>query len=415
MKVASGHEEFAIHIARLDNGGRVQEPRLTLDLAWAPVCFINDAVDIAFRSRRKDFAQVAQSAARLRRLGVELSGVEIESHRFDGGIGGCILTRMRVLGDQTLQVRVAGDDDLPQMCSLWNAVWPDQLESLSELQRDMKSLPPHLIPKMWIAELDGNAVGYARAYRYIGEYHPRKWNLTVGVEAGFRGKGIGGTINRVAEKYVFEQDPLSIATRVSEDNQIALDYALRLGYREVKRDFESILHLGKLESGAVDSAHLTGVDICCATQFNNPAGRKEWHELFEVVRLDVPRVEPPVRLSLEEFEHYVLDDPEFLWEASFIAVADKKMIGFSGLFNAPAEGLADQWLTAVHRDYRGRKIARALKDAVNQRAIQMGFTRIRTNNDTRNGPMLAVNDRLGYERLPGTITLVRQVAVEEDT
>lgn len=319
---------------------------------------------------------------------------------------------MRDFGDQTVKVRLAGEDDLPQMCSLWNAVWPDQLESLSELQRDMRSLPPHLIPTMWIAELNGCAVGYARAYRYIGEYHPRKWNITVGVETEFRGKGIGGKINRVAEEFVFEQDPISIATRVSEGNPTALEYALRLGYREVKRDFESILHLGKLESQAVDPSLPAGVDICCATQFNNPAGRKEWHELFEVVRLDVPRVEPPVRLSLTEFEHYVLDDPEFLWEASFIAVADGKMIGFSGLFNAPAEGLADQWLTAVHRDYRGQKIARALKRAVNQGAIQMGFTAIRTNNDTRNEPMLAVNERLGYERLPGTITLVRQVALD---
>jgi mycothiol synthase len=267
---------------------------------------------------------------------------------------------------------------------------------------------------MWLAELDERPVGYARAYRYIGEYHPRKWNLTVGVEANSRGQGIGRLLNEVAEKFVIEKEPISIATRVSEDNDIALDYALRLGYREVKRDFESILHLGKLVIKAMDPGPIAGVNIICATEFNHPAGRKEWHALFEVVRLDVPRVEPPVRLSLEEFEHYVLDDPEFLWAASFIALAEGRMIGFSGLYRAPAEGLADQWLTAVHKNFRGRGIARALKAAATRRAIEMGFWRIRTNNDTRNTAMLAINDGMGYERLPGTITLVRRVAPDED-
>jgi hypothetical protein len=34
--------------------------------------------------------------------------------------------------------------------------------------------------------------------------------------------------------------------------------------------------------------------------------------------------------------------------------------------------------------------------------------RLRTSNDSENAPMLAVNDRLGYSRLPGVYALVKR-------
>ena len=56
MKVAPGHEEFAVYIARLNHGGRIEEAGMTLDLAWAPISFINDAVEVALWSSREDLA-----------------------------------------------------------------------------------------------------------------------------------------------------------------------------------------------------------------------------------------------------------------------------------------------------------------------------------------------------------------------
>ena len=47
---------------------------------------------------------------------------------------------------------------------------------------------------------------------------------------------------------------------------------------------------------------------------------------------------------------------------------------------------------------QGRGIAVALKSQAVIWAVEAGFTSIRTHNAQSNGPMLAVNDRLGFVR-----------------
>lgn len=90
-----------------------------------------------------------------------------------------------------------------------------------------------------------------------------------------------------------------------------------------------------------------------------------------------------------------------------IAIAGDQPIGFSGLFRHIRERELDQWLTAVLAEYRGRGIAKALKAAGLRWALANGYQRIRTDNDSRNAPMLSINDALGFERLPSIVTLVK--------
>jgi RimJ/RimL family protein N-acetyltransferase len=52
--------------------------------------------------------------------------------------------------------------------------------------------------------------------------------------------------------------------------------------------------------------------------------------------------------------------------------------------------------TACDREYRGRGIAQAVKNESVGQAIELGWPRIRTSNDTENEPMLAINRKLGY-------------------
>jgi RimJ/RimL family protein N-acetyltransferase len=66
-------------------------------------------------------------------------------------------------------------------------------------------------------------------------------------------------------------------------------------------------------------------------------------------------------------------------------------------------------MTGTLRDYRGRGLAFAAKLETVRWAAGKGLARILTGNDTRNAPMLAINDRLGYRPTIEVVEYVRDL------
>jgi mycothiol synthase len=83
-------------------------------------------------------------------------------------------------------------------------------------------------------------------------------------------------------------------------------------------------------------------------------------------------------------------------------------VGFTGAYKGAREGWVDQWLTAVTREVRGRGIATALKVRQLEAAQALGFSTVRTDNDTRNTAMLAVNGKLGFVRQPAALVMKKE-------
>jgi mycothiol synthase len=65
-------------------------------------------------------------------------------------------------------------------------------------------------------------------------------------------------------------------------------------------------------------------------------------------------------------------------------------------------------MTGVLREHRGQNLALALKLAAIQYATQHGFTELHSNNASTNAPMLAINQKLGFERSPAQIQLEKK-------
>ena len=66
--------------------------------------------------------------------------------------------------------------------------------------------------------------------------------------------------------------------------------------------------------------------------------------------------------------------------------------------------------TGVDRAYRGRGLALATKLVALRRAREWGAAYARTNNDSQNAPILAVNRKLGYTPHPGYYKLLKPLA-----
>ena len=67
-------------------------------------------------------------------------------------------------------------------------------------------------------------------------------------------------------------------------------------------------------------------------------------------------------------------------------------------------------MTGVRRAFRGRGIASALKRAEIAWAKRAGYETLETLNEVRNEPIRRLNERHGYEPLPGVVVMRETLA-----
>lgn len=268
-------------------------------------------------------------------------------------------------------------------------------------------------PQFLIAEMDGQMVGAAEFNREFGSYHPQKWSVGVSVLPDFRKAGVGGDLMTLLLETIEAQQAISATCRAGDDDPESIQFLEKRGFQEIKRDFESELELASVSSEILDGSVDCPATIRPMNEVDSPEFRHAFHQAFEAIRVDTPRTDPPTPMEFEYFLEMVVDEPDFLHEGTRIAFIDGEVVGFTGLFKMEQEGGLFQWLTGVRREHRGKKVAKALKLDALRWAVANGYKTIRTDNDTRNAPMLAINDQIGFKRLPGMITYRRELASEE--
>ena len=301
--------------------------------------------------------------------------------------------------------------DAPDVIRIQHAAVPLHPWSLGEFERDLDRLEPHLQYHISMAEVDGQAVGLVMYYRHAGAYHEHKFYLDLLVSPEHQGRGVGRALFAKLLEELQPLDPISLSTQVRETDARALRFAEARGFVEVKRDFESILDAGTFDPSPY--AHLEsqleqhGIQLKSFRELDTPEFRRHFHEVFSEVRLDVPRAAPPTPLSFEFFEENVIDDPEMLPDVFVFAMRGNQILGFTGGYSGAKPGWMDTWLTAIKREARGLGVAQALKVKAIQAAKTQGFTSIRTDNDTRNAPMLAINEKMGFARQPAVLSMLK--------
>ncbi|MEZ0324949.1 MAG: GNAT family N-acetyltransferase [Fimbriimonas sp.] len=306
-----------------------------------------------------------------------------------------------------ISVRQATHSDYGSYCELWNGIWQNLTKDIAELTRD-DDLPVHLRSTRWLAILDGQAIGFAEAYRPAGSYQATKWLIEVGVNPLARRKGVGRALVTTALDYVEIQGMQIVDARVNGEDEYSIGFAQRRGFEEISRDFESVLDLESCDPQGLRKLASTEFEIESIAASDSPEFRIALHQAFEEVRQDVPRRDPAVPLTFEFFMEATLEDPSFLMEGSRVLLDGDRIAGFAGLFKSATEGRIDTWLTSLRREYRGRGLAQALKASTILWAKANGYASIRTDNNSDNAPMLAINDKLGYKRSAAILTMRKQ-------
>ena len=261
----------------------------------------------------------------------------------------------------------------------------------------------------WVAELDGEIVGCARAGFEWSVPTPGKGFFWVGVHSDLRGRGIGGRLYDAATGYLIAQGAFRLRTWVDED-PAGEAFVRRRGFGPGRADRVSELDPREVDVSELSRLEERGFDLAPLAR-----ARDRLHDLYEICAAgerDMPGEEPETELDLESWKRDELDLPDLSQEGSFVALAGGRPVSLAFLTIDPERRIAYNQMTATLPEYRRRGLALLVKLAAAQWAAENGIERLLTENDTENTAMLALNARLGYrplyEQRSWTLSLERE-------
>ncbi len=225
----------------------------------------------------------------------------------------------------------------------------------------------------------------------------------LGVLPAERRRGIGGAVLQELARVAAERGKTDLLFTVMEGDEQSLGFLERRGYSVVGRDQESELLVAESHVQAVDAP--AGIRI--ATLAEEPELRRGMYAVALHAIADVPAAEP---IPPPDYEHWCameLDRPDMPPDGQFVAVSEEGQVVGYALLSLSSAQLDTAWhcMTATAREQRGRGVASALKRATVLYAREHGLRRLRTENEERNAPMLAINRRMGYRPTPAWLTL----------
>lgn len=198
-----------------------------------------------------------------------------------------------------------------------------------------------------------------------------------------------------------------------ETDAATLDVLDRRGWerKRLERFFE--LELGParerllaLRAEARARAEREGVRLTTANELGGAAVLPALYRINVASGKDVPRSTPPMTIPEDVWTAF-MQPPDVLPDRLWVAVVDGQPVGYSFLDFGGA--VVETGYTGVLREHRGRGIARALKLETLGQAADLGVEAVQTDNDSENGPIVHLNQMLGYRDIPGMVQLHKPI------
>ncbi len=303
-------------------------------------------------------------------------------------------------------IRVAGGDDTPAVVDLLNAVSPpDERVTLEEFRYGETMRHPRDAFSRLVATDGARVVAGADAGN--SQSRPSQmFRLLIAVLPEYRRRGIGTALERRQQAFAREHGGSELTAMIRANDESSRAFLDRQGYREAFQRFEMELDVLGFDwdrfrgwRERLGSLQLRSFAAIGPTEEN----MRKMYELTMQLVGDVPYPDGPPRFSFDEFKMY-FGAPGFRADGLFVLADGETWIGTSGLLT-PSGRPAYTYFTGVRREYRGRGLATLLKLAAIDFARANDIAAMRTTNDTVNYPMVAVNEKLGYRRLPARVAM----------
>jgi mycothiol synthase len=280
-------------------------------------------------------------------------------------------------------------DQVESYVAVWNAVTSEEPtffeQQWERLQRDPRRL-------YLLAEHEGEVVGCGFAG---ASDSPGRGFVSPRVLPDARRRGVGSRLLQRLCGHLTRLEFELVSAHVDGNDPGSRAFAERHGFVESDRQVEQVKTIGDELSPELPDG-IRFVSIAERPELLRQAyelGLQGWADMATTA---------PVTISLDDW----LRDEATIPGGSFVALAEDEIVGYTGLCRHP-DGVVEDGLTVVRRDWRRRGLARALKQAELAWAAANGIGEIVTWTQGGNDGMRAANEQLGYVYRSVSITVGR--------
>jgi len=216
-------------------------------------------------------------------------------------------------------------------------------------------------------------------------------------------------------------DPRLLVCRTREDHA-GVAFVQHLGWQEYDRDWESRLETAGFDwtpyAGVEEKVAAHGIRITTLAELmeKDPDYRRKMYKLDTGATSDIPQAYPVTPPDFETYQRQVFEDSSLLPEAWFVALDGDQYVGTTNLhITSRPEKELNVGFTGVAHTHRRKGIALALKLRTIAYAQAHGEPVLKTSNNSRNRPMLSINERLGFVKQPAWISFRKELGTLDDT
>jgi GNAT superfamily N-acetyltransferase len=315
----------------------------------------------------------------------------------------------------------AARGDYEQLAQLAAVVDPTSSQTAASLRYRDETREPRVHLFRLVAETaSGEVVAAGRVVHIWWAFHPRHFQLRIEVDPRWQRRGIGSTLFERLLTDLERCDAELVRAEARVGSPDAAAFLEHRGFVEWRRRWESLLEVANANTAPLVAAEQRvrdqGIVITTYADERTRRGDDLARAVYAADRLFASD-DPTTRwddgtepMSFERFAAMQLDSPEALPDGHFLAMLDGQIVGLSRLNRGLRHPeVLHQDLTGTHPAFRGRGIAQALKLRTIEYAQAHGYREIRTSNDTSNGPMVHINDAIGFKRDEPTVIYERRL------
>jgi GNAT superfamily N-acetyltransferase len=298
--------------------------------------------------------------------------------------------------------------DYSRLFELMNMAYADVSGEDDLREEDRNRHPDDVWQRMMAVDAVGQLVGTSSVWHPSWSQAGQYW-VQIIVDPIYLGQGIGLALYEAALDFANAHGAVLLDATIRDDDPRALCFAEGRGFHIERHIFESDLDVTSFDEtpfiNALASLLAAGITFTSYQQvMQQPEAAKTLYELHRDTMNDIPGWEYGFP-AFEEYQRQVLGGAWWLPEGTYIARHQGTWIGFVMLQKSPDPTCLIHTMTGVRREYRGRRIALALKLLTIRFARARRITTLRTGNDSLNAPMLMINRKLGYQPNAGTYHL----------